>query len=1299
MPAAFVLLESLPTTPNGKIDRKRLPTPNATPAERTKGYTAPRNETEKEIAALWAGLLGVATVGIQDNFFELGGHSLLATQLVSRLGALCCMAVPLGVVFEYPTIAAFFGLVSGRPRRLANGISVRGRPRRGLAMTERNAAEFLAFLRERDIRIWLEDENLRFNAPKDALTPELRAELVAKKPDIIRFLQQAQSLAATIPQAETPPILPASRDESLPLSFAQQRLWFLEQFDPGRAAYNICPCFDLRGSVNADILQAALNRIVTRHEALRTVFPAADGLPAQKILPSVTIPFETISLAHLPEGERETEANRLLDLHTAPPFDLQNGPLIRALLIEIAPQEYRFLLGLHHIVCDGWAMSRLISELNAIYNAALRGQWDAACAAENPVPRFCGHGSGNVSRAERWKIPCVACLLENQDSLIYRPTLNLPIDFPRPPRPTYRGGMVKFHLCAPLTESLKTLSRRENATLFMTLLAAFQTLLFRYTNQEDFNVGTPIANRQAAELEPLIGFFVNTLVLRGDLSGQPTFRELLQRTRTTALEAYANQDAPFEQVVDAVQPERSLQMSPLFQVLFALQNTPQERLLLDRTHPAYLEYRGGVSKFDLSLFLEERDHALFCDLEYSADLFLPATIERFAAHFQTLLQSAAESPNAPIDQLPLLPETERNLLLNEWNQTDSDYPRHLCVHQLFERQVQLSPDTIALTFGTEKLTYRALNERANRVARFLRKQNVGPETRVGMCLPRSPDMVTALLAVLKAGGAYVPLDPAYPAERLVFMLEDAAAPVLLTTTALRETLPKTAAQVVCVDAIESELAQEAPENLGCLADAENLAYVLYTSGSTGKPKGVAMPHRPLVNLISWQVQQDALSVGSSTLQFTPIHFDVSFQEIFATLCSGGTLKLITRELQRDALALLRFIAAEKIERIFLPYVALQNLAQAVELGGALPAHLREIVTAGEALQITPQIRGLMRSLPACRLHNHYGPTETHVVTAHTLNGSPDAWPVLPPIGKLISNVSVYILDQNLNPVPLGVSGGLYLAGDCLANGYLNNPVLTTERFLAPLPALISDRHPRLYSTGDLARWLPNGELQFLGRADEQVKIRGHRVEPGEIETALLANPDVREAAVIALETGGEKRLAAYVTGEDSEALSPAELRRYLQNLLPEYMIPSAFVRLDELPKTASGKISRRSLRAPENFPSESSAPFVPPQSEIEQKIAEVWRHVLQVETVGIHDNFFDIGGHSLRIAQVQARLQQILAREVAVVALFQYPTIRALAESLRQDSAPSSKTAPAANAIQERARRQREALASRRAPR
>ncbi len=1177
-------------------------------------------------------------------------------------------------------------------------------------MTGMDAAEFLAYLRERDIIVQVEGENLRFNAPHGGLTPELRAELIAKKPEIIRFLQQARRIAATVSQTERPPITPAPRNSELPLSFAQQRLWFLEQFDPGRATYNICPRFELHGAVNSQILQESLNKITARHEALRTVFPAADGRPAQKILPIVEVPFDFVSLVELPLDERDAETRRLLDAETQRPFDLQTGPLIRAALIQLAPQEYRLLLGLHHIVCDGWAMSRLISELGAIYNAALRGLSVDLAPLTIQTPDFA------VWQRERF----AAGALENalaywKTQLADAPqTLNFPTDFPRPLRPTYRGGMVKFQIAAPLVQSLQTFSRSENATLFMTLFAAFQTLLCRYTGQEDLCVGTPIANRQAAELEPLIGFFVNTLVLRGDLSGQPTFRQLLQRTRTTALDAYANQDAPFEQVVEAVQPERSLQQSPLFQTLFALQNTPQEKLQLDGVSPANLEYLGGVSKFDFSLFLEERDGAIFGDLEYSADLFLPETMARFAGHFQTLLAALAESPDTPLDRLNLLTEAERHQILFDWNQTDRDYPRDLCVHHLFERQAETTPDAVALTFQNETVTYRQLNERANQLARLLRERGVGPEVRVGICLPRSPQMIVALLAVLKAGGAYVPLDPAYPADRLAYMLEDAAAPLLLTTTELQKMLPQTNAQIVCLDAIADELAQQSGDNLNTTAAPDNLAYVLYTSGSTGRPKGVAMPHRPLVNLIAWQIQQDALSVGSPTLQFTPLSFDVSFQEIFATLGSGGVLALITQELQRDALALLRFMAEAKIERIFLPYVALQNLAQGFELGGAMPASLREIVTAGEALVITPQIRHLMQALPACRLHNHYGPTETHVVTAHTLTGQPEEWPLLPSIGRPLPNVKVYLLDRNLNPVPIGVPGELYLAGDCLARGYLNRPDLTAERFIVTPPALLADRnptpnsnrqrathsrHPHWYKTGDLARYLPNGDLQYLGRADAQVKIRGHRVEPGEIETVLLAHPEAREAAVVVYEARGEKRLVAYVAGLDTPALAAAELRRFLQDRLPEYMIPAAFVWLDALPKTPSGKIARRLLPSPDEAAPESAEPFAPPQSEIEQAIAAVWRDALQLESVGVHANFFDLGGHSLRIVQVQARLQQILNREISVVTLFQYPTIRALAESLREDSNTADKPAAGLSAAQERARRQREALASRRASR
>ena len=1094
-------------------------------------------------------------------------------------------------------------------------------------MNGTNAAEFLNTLRERDILVRLEGENLRFNAPNGALTPELRAELIAKKPEIIRFLQEAQRFVAP---CEAPPITPAPRDTVLPLSFAQQRLWFLEQFDPGRATYNICPCFELRGAVNTDTLRASLDAVIMRHEALRTVFPAADGLPAQEILPSVAAPFEVVSLAHLPISERETEAKRLLAEHAEKPFDLKNGPLIRALLIEtppppiptsvlppppapcpiadalpipasgggkrltLSPQtpalnpEYTLLLCLHHIVCDGWAMARLIAEISQNYNALLRGAAPPFPPLAIQYPDFAVWQRKNFEAGALEK-----ALTYWKTKLADAPqTLNLPTDLPRPPRPTYRGGMVKFQLSAPLTRSLQAVSRQENATLFMTLLAAFQTLLFRYTNQEDVCVGTPIANRQRTELEPLIGFFVNTLVLRGDLSGQPTFRELLRRTRAVALEAYAQQDAPFEQVVEAVQPERSLQQSPLFQVLFALQNTPQESLRLEGAAPAHLQYLGGVSKFDLSMFLEEREGSIFGDLEYSADLFLPDTMARFAGHFQTLLAALSENPDAPIDRLELLPDAERQQLLTTWNQTDSDYPRHLCVHQLFERQAEKTPDAIAVLpsppapppdpvagapergentnlphsqqgasdrkrtlagresasaigqgagdggntlvgTGDGSVSYAQLNQRANQLARLLRKNGVGAETRVGICLPRSPQMLIALLAVMKAGGAYVPLDPAYPAERLAFMLEDAAAPLLLTTSELRAALPQSGATVLCLDALEAELAGQSGENLASVAGPDNLAYVLYTSGSTGKPKGVAIEHRSVVALLSWAAEVYTAEELSGVLAATSICFDLSVFEMFAPLTTGGGVILAENILQFPTLP-----SRESVTLINTVPSAITELLRM----NALPASVKVVNLAGEPL--TAELSDRLYAAGISKVYDLYGPSEDTTYSTYTLrqpNGPAT-------IGRPIANTQAYILDRNLNPVPIGVPGELYLVGDGLARGYLNRPDLTAERFVdltPPFPFLaarfaLATGHGGLgYRTGDLVRYLPNGNIQYLGRLDYQVKLRGYRIELPEIEAVLKSHPGVHSAvAMMREDSPGDQRLVAYVVPNDAYRPEP-----------------------------------------------------------------------------------------------------------------------------------------------------------------
>jgi amino acid adenylation domain-containing protein len=802
----------------------------------------------------------------------------------------------------------------------------------------------------------------------------------------------------------------------------------------------------------------------------------------------------------------------------------------------------------------------------------------------------------------------------------------------------------------------------------MTLLAAFQTLLYRYSGQEDIVVGSPIANRNRAEIEGLIGFFVNTLVLRTNFDGNPTFKELLARVREMALGAYAHQDLPFEKLVEELQPQRSLSHSPLFQVMFVLQNAPSTALKFEGLSVSPVRVGGNTAKFDLTLSMHEAVEGLRGSLEYNTDLFDDATITRMLDNFQVLVQGIVANPEQRLSNLPLLTEAEKRRLLVEWNDTKADYPRDLCIHELFEAQVERSPEAVAVVFPAagsgpgeaHQLSYRELNQRANQLGRCLKKLGVGPETLVGICMERSLEMVVGLLGILKAGAAYVPLDPEYPKERLRFMLEDTKARELLTQERLITYLPEASARVVCLDRDWEGIAHESDDNLNNGSTPENLAYVMYTSGSTGNPKGVAISHYSLCNLLSWQLHNFANPIQARTLQFASLSFDVSFQEIFATWCSGGTLVLIPEELRRDPVGLLHCLQDQSVERLLLPFIALQQLAEIADQGGAATASLREIITAGEQLRITPPIVTLFTRLSDCKLRNQYGPSESHVVSAFTPAGSPSSWPQLPPIGQPIANTKIYILDPYQECVPIGVIGELCISGDGLTRGYLHRPELTAEKFI-PNP-FSEEPGARLYKTGDLARYLPDGNIEFLGRLDHQVKIRGFRVELEEVETVLAQHPKVREAVVLAREdTPGDKRLVAYVVPRQEPAPTINELRSFLKEKLPEYMIPSAFVLLDALPLTPNGKIDRNALPVPDHNRPELEVNFVAPRTPLEEIIAEIWAEVLKVEKVGIHDNFFDLGGHSLLATQVMSRLREALRVDLPLRALFEAPTIVELA--------------------------------------
>ena len=841
--------------------------------------------------------------------------------------------------------------------------------------------------------------------------------------------------------------------------------------------------------------------------------------------------------------------------------------------------------------------------------------------------------------------------------------LELPTDRARPAHQLDRGGRVRALFPPELAERLDALSREEGATLFMTLLAAFATLLSRYSDQNDMVIGTPVANRQRVELEPLIGFFANTLALRIDLSEDPTFRTAQRRVRTCVLDALAHQDLPFEQLVAELNPARSLSHTPLFQVLFQLQLPDADETAgyqLPGVEVTRVDVDRGKSKFDLALTMRSGADGLHASLEYSAELFDHETAKRMLGHLRNLLLGVAEDADRAVSQLPLLNDDEQDQLAR-WNRTRTAYPDgERCVHELVELQVERSPDAAAVSFRGEELSYNELNARADQLALRLAELGVGPDVSVAISMNRSPELVIAVLGVLKAGGAYTPLDPSYPQERIRFMLHETGPPVLLTTAQMARGLPDSPARVLLVD---DEMTVDRRGGL-VGSSPDNLAYVLFTSGSTGWPKGVAMPHRSLSNLLLWQKEHFHARPDARTLQFASLNFDVAFQEIFSTLTSGGTLVLVDDETRRDAEALLRFLDSEAIERLFLPFAALQHLAEtAVERGHHLDS-LREVITAGEALQASIAIRRFFAGLQDCVLQNQYGPTESHVATAYTLARDSAVWPDAPPIGAPIANTHIRILDRYGAQVPVGVPGQLHIGGTPLARGYLNQPDLTSERFVADPFGGSGDR---LYRTGDLARYQRDGNLEFLGRIDDQVKVRGYRVELGEIESVLLRHEGLREAAAVVREdVGGEGLLVGYVVPTETPGPTASELRAFLGSYLPEFMVPSAFVIVEALPLGATGKIDRRALPAPDRRQA-VQVELVAPRNETERALAAIWQNVLGITApIGVTDDFFALGGHSLLAVRLLAKVERVLRVKLPLATLFEDSTVERMAARISE---------------------------------
>ncbi len=1050
-------------------------------------------------------------------------------------------------------------------------------------------------------------------------------------------------------------IKPREDRSSAAVSFSQQRLWFLDQLEENRALYNVPRSFRLIGTLNAEALEQALNELVSRHEPFRTSFTSVDGTLRQIISENAEIKLARSDLSRLPPENREEQARQLIREESARPFDLAHGPIIRASLLRLGEQEHIFLITTHHIVSDAWSAGILFKELGELYNAFASGQPSSLAPLEIQYADFAEwqrkwlQGDELERQLSYWRAK-----LDGVNGI-----LELPTDRPRAAARTSRGAYKFLTFSRDLSAALTELSRREGATLFMTLLAAFQIILWRYSDQPDIVVGSPIAGRNRAEIEDLIGFFINTLALRADLSGNPTLRAFLEQTKETALAAYAHQDLPFEKLVEELQPERDLSRNPLFQVMFQFQNTAPLQLNLNGLAVSRMEASTESAKFDLMLVTsEDDDGALKCLMEYNTDLFQGETIERMLRHYETLLEAIVANPEQRVANLPLMTGAERQLIVEDWNTTRSEFPAQSTIQKLFHEQVARVPDAIAVVSGGERVTYSELNARSNQLSKYLTRRGVRPEVRVAICVNRSIDMIVGLLGILKAGGAYVPLEPSFPSDRISFILSDSGATLLLTQQEVSKSLPNSGVEAICLDSEWAEIARESEENPTDAASSENSAHVIYTSGSTGQPKGVVSSHRASVNRFAWMWRKYPFADGEVCCQKTSLSFVDSIWEIFGPLLQGVTLVIIPEDVVKDPHRFVDALAAHRVTRLVLVPSLLRVI---LEIGEDLQrklCDLRYCVCSGETLPV--ELAAIYRQqIPQATLINLYGSSEVAAdVTCYEVRKVDGLGTI--PIGRPIANTDVYIVDSNFQPTPVGIPGEICLGGEGLARGYLNRTELTAEKFVAH--PFSQDGGARLFRTGDIGRYLHDGNIEYRGRRDHQVKVRGFRIELGEIEAHLLNHPQVHQAVVIACDDErGEKQLVAYFSAAGDPPANN-ELRGHLRRKLPDHMIPSAFVLLEKFPLTASGKVNRLALPRLGREQLATREHFVAPRTSTEEIIVGVWADVLDVADVGINDDFFALGGHSLLLARVASRIRESFQVELPLRALFEAPTVALLAE-------------------------------------
>lgn len=1079
-------------------------------------------------------------------------------------------------------------------------------------------------------------------------------------PTVARLAQQITRQQEEVRAEQIPPLLPVAHQGSLPLSFTQQRLWFLDQLKPGSVSYSVCGVFRLQGQLHIPILQQSLQEIIQRHETLRSIFPAQDGTPVLELIPPLELALTLIHLETSSPETRPREVEQRLTQEIQRPFNLAHGPLARFILLRLTEEEHILLTSFHHMIVDGWSMDLFYRELETLYTAFERGE-------ASPLPNLPVQYVDFAFWQRQWLRDE---MLERElawwiEHLRGAPTLlALPTDRPRPPVLSDHGAHYSFLLPTQLLQRLKILGQREQSTLFMILLAAFNALLYRYSGQEDLVVGTFVANREHKALQALIGYFANTLALRLDLSHLPSFRELLARVRSAMLDAYAHQSTPFEQVIDALQIERNLSYSPLVQVAFVLQNREMFTLELSNLTSTLLSIESGAAKFDLLLEVVESEDGLSGVVEYNTDLFDEATIARMMTHWQNILERIVANPDEQIASLPLLSPGERAQLLTQWNATRIDYQKPL-IHQCFEMQVERTPLAPALIFEGTSLTYAELNQHANQLARYLQRLGVGPDVLVGICMERSLGLLIGLLGILKAGGAYVPLDPTYPQERLGSMLEDSQVRVLLTQRQWLKQITTPHVSCLCLDEIGPQLAQESPFAPGIQLHDEHLAYMIYTSGSTGKPKGAMNTHKGMLNRLLWMQERYKLTEADVVLQKTPFSFDVSVWEFFWPLITGASLVIARPGGHQDSSYLVRLIQEQRVSTIHFVPPMLSVFLQERDVDQC--CSLRQVICSGEALSLELQER-FFTHLPVVRLHNLYGPTEASIDVTFWECKRENHQDTAVPIGHPIANTQIYLLDRHGQPVPVGTPAELFIGGIGLARGYLNRADLTAERFI-PDP-FSQEPGARLYRTGDLARYRSDGTIEYLGRLDNQVKLRGFRIELGEIEAHLGEHQAIQECVVLVREdVPGDRRLVAYIVPHKGAQFTSTDLRAFLQTTLPSYMLPAAFVTVDTLPLTPNGKVDRRALLALDATQAEHGTNVASPRTPLEQTLVEIWKNVLSIEHVGLYDNFFDLGGHSLLLVRVRSHLQETLQRTLSMTDLFKYPTISALVQFLAQDTA------------------------------